>query len=538
MEPLLRISGLSVDYATTGGGQVHALLGVDLEVCAGETVGVLGESGSGKSSLALAILRLLPPNASVASGSVVYRGRDLLHAGPRDLRNIRGGDISLVFQEPALALNPVLTAGRQIGDVLKAHREVSENACRSEVLAVLERAGFKDPQRIGRAYPHQLSGGERQRVALAQAIVCGPRLLVADEPLSSLDLVTQAEVLSLLRRLQREMGLAILLITHNPGVLHAMSARAVVMRDGEIAARGPLSDLQRSADPYLQKLISPTGEFSATGIPVAEDSAGASPLLKVRNLSKTFRQKRMFSRGSFDAQALTGVEFTLPRYTATAVVGRSGSGKSTLVRCLAGFETPSGGEILIDGSALRPVAPNYPHPVQMVFQDAGTALNPWMTAEQIIREPLEILRWSTASARREKALKLMEEAGLDRTSSVRHAREFSGGQRQRLAIARALAVQPRLLIFDEAFSGLDLALQAQMLRLILELQAAHGLTTLYVSHDLNFVALFAQRVLVMHEGRMVENLAARELASAADYETQALFAAGQSLATPGIGAAL
>jgi len=537
MEPLLQISGLSVDYATTGGGRVHALRGVDLEVCAGETVGVLGESGSGKSSLALAILRLLPPNASVSSGSIVYRGRDLPHAGPRELRKIRGGEISLVFQEPALALNPVLTAGSQIGDVLKAHREVSESECVREVLAVLGRTGFKDPERISRAWPHQLSGGERQRVALAQAIVCGPRLLVADEPLSSLDLMTQAEVLALLRRLQREMELAILLITHNPGVLHAMSARAVVMRDGQIAARGALSDLQQSADPYLQKLISPTGEFSAAGIPVA-DPVGPSALLEVRDLSKTFRQKRMFSRGSFDAQALTGVEFTLPRHTATAVVGRSGSGKSTLARCLAGFETPSGGEILIDGAALRPVAPDYPHPVQMVFQDAGTALNPWMTAEQIIREPLEILRWSTAAARREKALKLMEEAGLDRAASVRHAREFSGGQRQRLAIARALAVQPRLLIFDEAFSGLDLALQAQMLRLILKLQAAHGLTTLYVSHDLNFVAVFAQRVLVMREGRLVEDLAATELPSAADHETQALFAAGQSLATPGLGVAL
>lgn len=538
MEPLLQISGLSVEYATTGGGKVHALRGVDLEVCAGETVGVLGESGSGKSSLALAILRLLPHNASVSAGRIVYRGRDLLRADPGDLRNIQGGDISLVFQEPALALNPVLTAGSQIGDVLKAHREVSEAECRTQVLAVLERTGFKDPERIRRAYPHQLSGGERQRVALAQAIVCGPRLLVADEPLSSLDLVTQAEVLALLRRLQRETGLAILLITHNPGVPHAMSARAVVMRDGQIAARGTLSDLQQSGDPYLNKLISPAGEFSAAGIPAEKDSADASPLLEVRNLSKSFQHKRMFSRGSLAARALTDVEFTLRRHSATAVVGRSGSGKSTLVRCLAGFETPSGGEILMDGAVLRPVTPDYPHPVQMVFQDAGTALNPWMTAEQIIREPLEILRWSTASARREKALKLMEEAGLDRASSVRRAREFSGGQRQRLAIARALAVQPRLLIFDEAFSGLDPALQAQMLRLILELQAAHGLTTLYVSHDLNFVALFAQRVLVMHEGRMVENLAATELSSGADHETQALFAAGQSLATPGIGAAL
>lgn len=533
MATLLQISGLSVDYATAG-ETVRALRGIDLEVSEGETVGILGESGSGKSSLALSLLGLLPQNASVISGAIGWRGRDLLKLSGSELRRVRGAEISLVFQEPALSLNPVLTAGRQIEDVLTAHRAVSRMECSREISSVLAMAGFQHPERTAQAYPHELSGGERQRVALAQAIVCRPSLLVADEPLSALDLVTQAEVLALLRRLQRELGLALLLITHNPGVLEAMSARAVTLHDGEIVAEGTLSQLRLIRDPYVQKVIFPARELSAAQRPVAEESAPA--LIEVIDLSKNFSRKRMLSRRRFDVQALQDVNFTLARNSTTALVGRSGSGKSTLARCLAGFETPTAGRMTLEGAPLRPVASGSAHPAQMVFQDASTSLNPWMTAAELIGEPLEIMRWSTAAARDQKAGSLMEESGLDRRWLTRRAREFSGGQRQRLAIARALAVQPRLLILDEAFSGLDLALQAQMLRLIMQLQAGHGFTSLYISHDLNFVSMFAQKVMVMQAGRLVENVAAGKMAESRHSECQALVAAAKSLSLTEMGA--
>jgi ABC-type glutathione transport system ATPase component len=536
MAPLLQISGLSVDYAAAAGETVRALRGVDLEVSAGETVGILGESGSGKSSLALSLLRLLPANASVTSGSITWRGRDLLRMQERDLRQVRGGEVSLIFQEPALALNPVLTAGRQIADVLRAHRPVDEAECRRETSSVLAMAGFRDPERVAQAYPHQLSGGERQRVALAQAIVCRPSLLVADEPLSSLDLMTQAEILALLRRLQQELGLAILMITHNPGVLEALGARAMVMRGGEMVARGSVPQLRQSADPYLQRLLHPAGELASAGPATGSDSG--DPLLSVRNLRKTFFQKRAFFRGKFSVQALEEVDFKLERGTATVIVGRSGSGKSTLARCIAGFETPDAGEMLLDGAPLGRISTGHPRPVQMVFQDSFTSLNPVLTAEQIISEPMEIAHQGNRAVRRERSLALMEEAGLDRAWAGRRAVQFSGGQRQRLAIARALAVQPKLLVLDEAFSGLDLALQAQMLRLLISLQAAHGLTCLSISHDLNFVSLFAQRVLVMEQGRLVETLNSGSLDAAAHPATQSLLAAGRSLAAPGMGGPL
>jgi len=533
MAPLLQISGLSVDYAAAAGEMVRALRGLDLEVSAGETVGILGESGSGKSSLALSLLRLLPPNASVISGSITWRGRDLLQLPERELRQVRGGEVSLVFQEPALSLNPVLTVGSQIADVLRAHRPVNDAECRREISAVLAMVGFDQPERTGQAYPHQLSGGERQRVALAQAIVCRPSLLVADEPLSSLDMVTQAEVLALLRRLRQELGMAVMMITHNPGVLESLAARVVVMREGEIVSRGSLQQLQQSADPYLRRLVQPSSEFpSLRGL---SGSGEETPLLTVSNLGKTYMQKRRFSRRRFTVHALEQVGFNLASGTTTVLVGRSGSGKSTLARCLAGFETPDTGEVLLEGARLGPKPAGQPRPVQMVFQDADTALNPRFSAQQIIEEPLEIAHRSGAAGRRERALSLMEEVGLDRGWAGRRSVQFSGGQRQRLAIARALAAPPKLLVLDEAFSGLDLALQAQMLRLLMQLQAAHGLTCLSISHDMNFVALFAQRVLVMQQGRLVESLSARSLTEAVHPETQALLQAGRSLAAPGMG---
>jgi ABC-type glutathione transport system ATPase component len=536
-EPLLRASALSVDYDAAGGAMVRALRNLDLEIAGGESVGVLGESGSGKSSLALALLRLLPRNARVVSGKVEYRGRSLAEFSAEELRQMRGGEVALISQEPALALNPVLPLRRQLADVLLAHHKLDRDAVSSRCNEMLREVGFPDPERILRAYPHELSGGQRQRVAIAQALICRPRLLIADEPLSALDAATQAEILELLQRLKRDLRLAMLFITHNAGALAALADNIIVMREGEVAARGSIGKLQSSPDEYVQGILFP--EKNLAGEPRASGpSADEGPLLEVRGLSKKFVQQRMLSRRKFVVQSLIGIDLSLRRGSTVAVLGRSGSGKSTLARCLAGFETPDSGEVLLQGKPEEAKKAGVRRPVQMIFQDAATSINPRFTARQVIAEPLEIARWKTDAERTVRALALMEEVGLNPEWAPRLAGEFSGGQRQRLALARALAAEPELLIMDEALSGLDMPLQAQMVRLLVRLQSRHGLTYLYISHDLNFISLFAQEVIVMEAGRIVERTTPARLAGSTNSATRELVEASERLHAPGVEAAV
>jgi ABC-type glutathione transport system ATPase component len=536
-EPLLRASALSVDYDAAGGAMVRALRNLDLEIAGGESVGVLGESGSGKSSLALALLRLLPRNARVVSGKVEYRGRSLAEFSAEELRQMRGGEVALISQEPALALNPVLPLRRQLADVLLAHHKLDRDAVSSRCNEMLREVGFPDPERILRAYPHELSGGQRQRVAIAQALICRPRLLIADEPLSALDAATQAEILELLQRLKRDLRLAMLFITHNAGALAALADNIIVMREGEVAARGSIGKLQSSPDEYVQGILFP--EKNLAGEPRASGpSADEGPLLEVRGLSKKFVQQRMLSRRKFVVQSLIGIDLSLRRGSTVAMLGRSGSGKSTLARCLAGFETPDSGEVLLQGKPKEAKKAGVRRPVQMIFQDAATSINPRFTARQVIAEPLEIARWKTDAERTVRALALMEEVGLNPEWAPRLAGEFSGGQRQRLALARALAAEPELLIMDEALSGLDMPLQAQMVRLLVRLQSRHGLTYLYISHDLNFISLFAQEVIVMEAGRIVERTTPARLAGSTNPATRELVEASERLHAPGVEAAV
>jgi ABC-type glutathione transport system ATPase component len=393
-EPLLRASALGVDYDAAGGDVMRALRNLDLEIGDGESVGVLGESGSGKSSLALALLHLLPRNARVVSGRVEYRGRSLAEFSATQLRKMRGGEVALISQEPALALNPVLPLRRQLADVLLAHHRLDRGAVSSRCNEMLREVGFPDPERILRAYPHELSGGQRQRVAIAQALICRPRLLIADEPLSALDAATQAEILELLQRLKRDLRLAMLFITHNAGTLAALADNIIVMRQGEVTARGSIGKLQSSPDEYVQGILFP--EKSLVGEPRASgQAADETPLLEVRGLSKKFVQQRMLSRRKFVVQSLVGIDLSLRRGSTVAMLGRSGSGKSTLARCLAGFETPDSGEVLLQG---KPEEPGVRRPVQMIFQDAATSINPRFTARQVIAEPLEIARWRAHGA--------------------------------------------------------------------------------------------------------------------------------------------
>ncbi|MGC2743432.1 MAG: ABC transporter ATP-binding protein [Candidatus Angelobacter sp.] len=546
-EPLLRVSALSVDYDAVGGDVVRALCNLDLEIAGGESVGVLGESGSGKSSLALALMRLLPQNARVASGSIDYRGRSLTGFSPAELRAMRGAEVALISQEPALALNPVLSLGQQLADVLRVHGKFSRQDVNARCNDMLRQIGFPDPERIVRAYPHELSGGQRQRVAIAQALICRPKLLIADEPFSALDAATQAELLDLLLRLKRDLGLAMLFITHNAGALAALADNIVVMREGEAVARGTMEKLQASASEYVQGILFPEkGLANGSHSQAAMESAG--PLVEIRGLSKRFVQKRMLSRKQFVVQSLDGIDLVLPAGSTVAVLGRSGSGKSTLARCLAGFESPDAGEILLEGKLKgkndgarrhsRAVVARKWAEVQMIFQDAATSLNPRFTARQIVAEPLEIARWKSEADRTARAMDLMEEVGLDPDWAARLAGEFSGGQRQRLALARALAAEPRLLIMDEALSGLDMPLQAQIVRLLMDLQSRHGLTYLYISHDLNFISLFAQEVVVMDAGKIVERTTPQKLGQSVHPATRELVEAGERLRAPGVEAAV
>ncbi len=527
--PLLSVAGLRVVYTGADGRSSVALSSLDLEVGERETIGVVGESGSGKSSLAQALLRLLPSNAQVAADRLCFRGRDMLGCSHAELRQLRGEGIALISQEPALSLNPVVDIGRQIEDVLAAHRDLSRTERKKRVEAILRDVGFDEPARIMKAYPHQLSGGQRQRAAIAQALICSPSLLIADEPLSALDSATQAEVLALLRRIRSERKLAMIFITHNARILEGLADRVLVMRKGEIAATGTVEELAASKDDSIAGLISPEKTLGRVAGP--RSSVAIEPLMQVQGLSKKFIQRRPFSNRGFEITALNDVSFEVHQGVSAAIIGRSGSGKSTLARCLAGLEQQDRGEILISGEKRAGA-------VQMIFQDAGAALNPRFTASEVIAEPLVIEGRLKAQERRERVETAMEEVGLDPEWMDRRADEFSGGQKQRLALARALAANPRILILDEAFSGLDLPLQARMMRLVLELQQHHSLACIHITHDLNFVSLFASEVLVMDAGRIVDRTSPAGMLESENPVTQAIVSQSESLRAVGLEAVL
>jgi peptide/nickel transport system ATP-binding protein len=358
--------------------------------------------------------------------------------------------------------------------------------------------------------------------------VCRPALLIADEPLSSLDTATQAEVLELLRTLKAELSLAMIFISHNAGAFSSLCERALVMREGRPVACARLEDLTETTDPYIRGLLFPEIAFESGAITPAESRPG-TPLLEVRGLSKKFVQRRAFSRDKFAVQALEHINLSVDEGATLAVIGRSGSGKSTLARCIAGFETPDSGEILLAGRK-HESSPQ----VQMIFQDVGTALNPRFTAAEVISEPLDIAGKADALERRKRTLDLMEEVGLDPSWKSRPSYQFSGGQRQRLALARALAAGPRLLVLDEPFSGLDLPLQAQMLRLLLEVQARHRLTCIWIGHDLSFLSYFVHEVVVMDRGRIVERTTPQRLRESTKPETLLLTEASERLHVPGV----
>ena len=491
----LTVSNLSVRYGIESTTR-PVLDDVTFSIEANEIVGVSGPSGSGKTTVALALLGLLPADARV-SGTMAFHGRDLRALDERARDAMRGAEMGIVFQESALALTPMLTVGAQIGDVVRAHTRCDRHQVRERVLTAMYDVGLSDnAARIYDAYPHELSGGQRQRILIAQAIVCRPSLVVADEPTASLDATVRDEILRLIRRLNEQHGTAFLIISHSAEVLDRTARRILVMNRGRIvdtigAGHGI------GQDGYVARSLSRSVSASRH-VPIAE----------ITGATKSYRQRRLFSRSQYEVEALRGLELRIERGTTLGLVGPSGCGKSTVARCLAGMESLDAGKVLLDGHDItslrgRALLP-YRNQVQLIFQDSAAALNPRFTALDIVTEPMVIQRDGTPHEQRHGAIELLSQVGLPADRLESRAGEFSGGERQRLAIARALAVRPRLLILDEAFSGLDLDTRVLMTTLLMTLQREQGLALLCISHDLEFLAEFAPEIAVMRSGAIVE----------------------------------
>lgn len=545
MTALVTVNDLRVEF-TVPGGTVKAVKGASLRIPAGKTVAVVGESGSGKSVLSQAIMGLLPRTARITGGSILFRDpamdgreRDLATLSPQSkaYRSIRGGRISIIFQEPMTSLSPLHTVGNQIIEAVQLHRDVTPAEASGLAEEMLGLVGFPNPARALKTYPFELSGGLRQRAMIAMALVCRPALLIADEPTTALDVTIQAQILKLLKDLQAEFGMAVLMITHDLGVVANMADEVVVMYRGEVMEAGAVETLfTRPGHPYLKALLqavprfgmkpgerltpireieSPEGGMMDSGAVRGGGPAATGPLLDVAGLSKSFTIKKsgLTGRGEADrVYAVNDVSFQIRRGECLGLVGESGCGKTTLSKILMRALTPDEGTIAygggtgpvdllgLSGGNLKGFRPR----MQFVFQDPYSSLNPRMTVFDIITEPLVIHGIGTAKDRRALAAELMALVGLEPDHLSRYPHSFSGGQRQRIGIARALALKPDLMLLDEPVSALDVSIQAQVLNLLKDLQSRFGLTYLFISHNLAVVDYIADRIMVMCRGRIVE----------------------------------
>jgi len=532
-EPLLIVDNLAVDFHQ-GATVTHAVRGVSFSLSKGETLALVGESGSGKSVTALSILKLLPyPSASHPTGSVRFRGDELLDANERDLRKVRGNDITMVFQEPMTSLNPLHTVERQIGEILDLHQGITGARARKRIVELLGLVGIRDPESRLDSFPHQLSGGQRQRVMIAMALANNPDLLIADEPTTALDVTVQAQILELLRRLRRETGMALLLITHDLGIVRHMADRVAVMRHGEIVESGTTREIFANPQhPYTRQLI----DAEPKGAP-PPFVPSAPVIVEARDLKVWFPIKRGLLRRTIGhVKAVDGVDVRVRAGQTLGVVGESGSGKTTLGLALLRLIS-SDGPILYLGRHIEAFQSRDMRPLrkemQIVFQDPYGSLSPRLSIRQIVEEGLLIQNPAMTGEEREQRVSLaLQEVGIDPASMERYPHEFSGGQRQRIAIARAMVLEPRFVMLDEPTSALDMSVQAQIVDLLRHLQERHDLAYLFISHDLKVVRALANEVIVMRNGEVVEQGPASDIFDRpqSDY-TKALLAAALHLRT-------
>ena len=532
-EPLLEVRDLSVVFHQ-GEATTTAVDRVSFTIGKGETVALVGESGSGKSVTALSILKLLPyPAASHPSGSIRFKGEELLDSDERDLRAVRGNDITMVFQEPMTSLNPLHTVERQIGEIIELHSPLRGEARRARMIELLANVGIRDPESRLQAFPHQLSGGQRQRVMIAMALANNPDLLIADEPTTALDVTVQAQILALLKSLQAEFGMAMLLITHDLGIVRHMASRVCVMQHGRIVEAGPTEEVYSNPKhAYTRMLLA----AEPRGQPPKSDSSAAT-VVSTDDLKVWFPIKRGFFRSVVGhIKAVDGVSVSVKEGQTLGVVGESGSGKTTLGLAILRLIASKGSIVYlgrrIDGFDSGEMRPLRRH-MQVVFQDPYGSLSPRLSIRQIVEEGLTIQQSGlTSDDRDERVRRALAEVGIDPASMDRYPHEFSGGQRQRIAIARALALEPRFVVLDEPTSALDMSVQAQIVDLLRDLQKRHTLAYLFISHDLRVIRALSNYVVVMRDGTIVEEGEATTLFAApkTDY-TKALIAAALHLQT-------
>ncbi|MFM2085377.1 MAG: hypothetical protein RLZZ237_246 [Pseudomonadota bacterium] len=530
MSLLLEVNELDVHF-----GAHHAVRSLDFSIATGETLALVGESGCGKSSTALALMRLLPASARI-QGQVLFEGQNLLTLPPPALRALRGNAISMIFQEPMTSLNPVLTIGQQISEVLRLHQPQSAAAARQRAIELLDLVKLPEPRRRIDDYPHQLSGGQRQRVMIAMAVACRPRLLIADEPTTALDVTIQSQILELLDTLRREFDMALLLITHDLGIVGQWADRVAVMYGGEKLEQGStehiftqpqhaytrgllgasltlerelhyrqqrLMEVSASTDPRSGQRSFTLSHGKPAPVQTAQEQTHGQPLLQLLELETHYASEQGLVR------AVDGVSFDIAAGETVGLVGESGCGKSTLGKTILRLIDPSAGQILFKGSDITRISQRQLQPfrrqAQMIFQDPYASLNPRHSVADILDSALRVHGVSDRAERERRARSIIDRVGLPATALRRFAHEFSGGQRQRIGIARALVLQPSLLICDEPVSALDVSVQAQILNLLVDLKQEFGLSYLFISHDLSVVRYIADRVLVMNAGKIVES---------------------------------
>lgn len=510
-DPILHVDGLKVEVAATGGAKT-IIDDVSLRLSAGETLCIAGESGSGKSVTSLSIMGLLPPSARIVAGKIHLRGKDLLTLGDRQMQAVRGGDIAMIFQEPMTSLNPIMTIGAQLSEAINVHQGLYGSAAAASALQALDAVRLSESARRLKQFPHELSGGMRQRVMIAMALAGNPKVLIADEPTTALDVTIQAQILALMNDLKRDFNAAILLITHDMGVVAEMADRVVVMNAGRIIEAQEVEPLFHAPEnPYTRKLLAAVPKLGSTkGQPARSVGLNTSvdPILQVRDLTVRFDIKGgLLQRPLKRVHAVESVSFDLFSGETLALVGESGCGKSTIGKSLVNL-LPWSGSIRIGGQEIADLAANDMKPVrrdiQLVFQDPYAALNPRVTAGELVGEPLLIHGLARGEELRDRVAGLFRRVGLHPDMIDRHPHEFSGGQRQRICIARALSLNPKIIIADESVSALDVSVQAQVLDLLNELQQEFGLSYLFISHDMAVVEQVSHRVAVMYLGQIVE----------------------------------